>query len=164
MNWEKLEYILNFINRQKAIIEKSEKVEQFADKTIETANAEIERLNIELQSMRSAANSYKMHYEKAQTEIERLQKEIEVKDNIYQRNIGLRKKRIFDLIDELKKAKSEAIKEFEEELEYFILNEDVEIVKPKCKYYGSYINGANQFRHQIKNGIKKLVKEMEVSE
>ena len=57
-------------------------------------------------------------------------------------------------------VRSEAIKEFEEELEYFILNEDVEIVKPKCKYYGSYINGANQFRHQIKNGIKKLVKEM----
>ena len=97
-------------------------------------------------------------------EIERLQKEIEVKDNIYQRNTGLRKKRIFDLIDELKKAKSEAIKEFAEEIEYFVLNEDVEIVKPKCKYYGSYINGANQFRHQIKNGIKKLVKEMEVSE
>ena len=63
-----------------------------------------------------------------------------------------------------REAKSEAIKEFAEKFEYFILNEDVEIVKPKCKYYGSYINGANQFRHQIKNGIKKLVKEMEVSE
>ena len=59
-----------------------------------------------------------------------------------------------------REAKSEAIKEFAEKFEYFILNEDVEIVKPKCKYYGSYINGANQFRHQIKNGIKKLVKEM----
>ena len=70
-----------------------------------------------------------------------------------------------EAVEEAKEAvKSEAIKEFEEELEYFILNEDVEIVKPKCKYYGSYINGANQFRHQIKNGIKKLVKEMEVSE
>ena len=46
--WEKLEYILNFINRQKAIIEKSEKVEHFADKTIETANAEIEMLEKEL--------------------------------------------------------------------------------------------------------------------
>lgn len=66
-----------------------------------------------------------------------------------------------EAVEEAKEAvKSEAIKEFEEELEYFILNEDVEIVKPKCKYYGSYINGANQFRHQIKNGIKKLVKEM----
>ena len=53
---------LDLINRQKAIIEKSEKVEHFADKAIETANAEIERLNIELQSMRNAANSYKMEF------------------------------------------------------------------------------------------------------
>ena len=57
-------------------------------------------------------------------------------------------------------AKSEAIKEFAEKLEYFVSNEDVEIVKPKCRYYGSYINGANQFRHQIKNGINNIVKEM----
>lgn len=41
-------YALDLINRQKAIIEKSEKVEHFADKTIETANAEIERLEKEL--------------------------------------------------------------------------------------------------------------------
>lgn len=59
---------LDLINRQKAIIEKSEKVEHFADKTIETANAEIERLNIEFQSMRSAANYYKMHYVTAKSE------------------------------------------------------------------------------------------------
>ena len=59
---------LDLISRQKAIIEKSEKVEHFADKTIETANAEIKRLNIELQSMRSAANSYKMHYETVKSE------------------------------------------------------------------------------------------------
>ena len=57
------------------------------------------------------------------------------------------------------KIKSEAIKEFAEELEYFVLNEDIEVVKPKCKDYESYINGANQFRHQIKNGINNLVKE-----
>ena len=36
--------LFHIIDRQKAIIEKSEKVEHFADKTIETANAEIERL------------------------------------------------------------------------------------------------------------------------
>ena len=83
-------------------------------------------------------------------EIERLQKNIDGL-NIFTKN-------------HIKVIRLQAIKEFEEELEYFILNEDVEIVKPKCKYYGSYINGANQFRHQIKNGIKKLVKEMEVSE
>ena len=58
------------------------------------------------------------------------------------------------------KIKTEAIKEFAEELEYFVLNEDIEVVEPKCKDYESYINGANQFRHQIKNGINNLVKEM----
>ena len=61
---------------------------------------------------------------------------------------------------ELKKAKSEAIKEFAERFEYFVLHEDIEVVEPKCKDYESYINGANQFRHQIKNGINNLVKEM----
>ena len=60
---------------------------------------------------------------------------------------------------ELQHEKSEAIKEFMEELEYFVLNEDIEVVEPKCKDYESYINGANQFRHQIKNGINSLVKE-----
>ena len=64
--------LFDLINRQKAIIEKSEKVEHFADKTIETANAEIENLKVENQSLRSAANSLKMHYEEAQAENERL--------------------------------------------------------------------------------------------
>lgn len=58
------------------------------------------------------------------------------------------------------KIKSEAIKEFAEELEYFVLNEDIEVVEPKCKDYESYINGASQFQHQIKNCINNLVKEM----
>lgn len=93
-------------------------------------------------------------------EIERLNKSVKAAASCFTRMESLYKIKC----KELEVAKSEAIKEFEEELEYFILNEDVEIVKPKCKYYGSYINGANQFRHQIKNGIKKLVKEMEVSE
>ena len=64
--------LFDLINRQKAIIEKSEKVEHFADKTIETANAEIENLKVENQSLRSAANSLKMHYEEARTKIESL--------------------------------------------------------------------------------------------
>lgn len=55
-----------------------------------------------------------------------------------------------------KTAKSEAKKEFAEELEYFVLHEDIEVVEPKCKDYESYINGANQFRHQIKNGINNI--------
>lgn len=69
----------------------------------------------------------------------------------------LEKEIIYNLGMEIK---SVAIKEFAEELEYFVLNEDIEVVKPKCKDYESYINGANQFRHQIKNGINNLVKEM----
>ena len=62
--------------------------------------------------------------------------------------------------EDMSTIKFEAIKEFAEELEYFVLNEDIEVVKPKCKDYESYINGANQFRHQIKNGINNLIKEM----
>ena len=61
---------------------------------------------------------------------------------------------------DINEIKSEAIKEFAKELEYFVLNEDIEVVEPKCKDYESYINGANQFRHQIKNGINNLVKEI----
>ncbi len=49
------EEAFDLINRQKAIIEKSEKVEHFADKTIETANAEIERLLQKLQQAKSEA-------------------------------------------------------------------------------------------------------------
>ena len=73
-----IKFALDLINRQKAIIEKSEKVEHFADKTIETANAEIENLKVENQSLRSAANSLKMHYEKAQAEIERLKESLNI--------------------------------------------------------------------------------------
>ena len=60
----------------------------------------------------------------------------------------------------IKVIRLQAIKELTEKLEYFVLNEDIEVVKPKCKDYESYINGANQFRHQIKNRINNLVKEM----
>ena len=102
------EEVLNIMKLQNAIIEKSEKVEQFADKTIETANAEIERLNIELQSMRSAANSYKMHYEKAQTEIERLQKNIDGL-NIFTKNHikVIRLQAIKEFVEKFAKALSE---------------------------------------------------------
>ena len=65
-----------------------------------------------------------------------------------------------DLQTYIKKQKSETIKEFVEEFEYFILNEDIEVVEPKCKDYESYINGVNQFRYQIKNYINNVLKEM----
>ena len=84
-------------------------------------------------------------------EIERL--------NIESETLATQLKGVYEQIHKLNMAKSESIKEFAEELEYFILNEDIEVVKPKCKDYESYINGANQFRHQIKNGINNLVKE-----
>ena len=103
-----IESVFDLINRQKAIIEKSEKVEHFADRAIETANAEIERLNIELQSMRSAANSYKMHYEKAQTEIKRLQKNIDGL-NIFTKNHikVIRLQAIKEFVEKFAKALSE---------------------------------------------------------
>ena len=81
-------------------------------------------------------------------ENERLEKEL--------MKCKLEKEMLYQTVEEIK---SEAIKEFAEELEYFVLNEDIEVVEPKCKDYESYINGANQFRHQIKNGINNLVKE-----
>ena len=84
-------------------------------------------------------------------EIERL--------NIESETLATQLKGVYEQIHKLNMAKSESIKEFEEELEYFVLNEDIEVVEPKCKDYESYINGANQFRYQIKNGINKLVKE-----
>ena len=87
-------------------------------------------------------------------------KELSVLINMQEKNI--REQQV--IIDTLrifnKSAASEAIKEFAEEFKYFVLNEDIEVVEPKCKDYESYINGANQFRHQIKNGINNLVKEM----
>ena len=84
-------------------------------------------------------------------EIERL--------NIESETLATQLKGVYEQIHKLNMAKSESIKEFEEELEYFVLNEDIEVVEPKCKDYESYINGANQFRHQIKNGINNLIKE-----
>lgn len=116
--------LFDLINRQKAIIEKSEKVEHFADKTIETANAEIENLKVENQSLRSAANSLKMHYKEAQTKIESLK--------IFR---GYAEKRASDyktMRDKYLNAKSEAYKEFaermkEKAMQKFDWNEYVEV-------------------------------------
>lgn len=80
-------------------------------------------------------------------EIERVEKEL--------MKCKIEKELLHQTINQIK---SEAIKEFAEKLEYFVLNEDIEVVEPKCKDYESYINGANQFRHQIKNGINNLIK------
>ena len=105
--------------------------------------------NIGLENLRNEALDL-INRQKA--EIERL--------NIESETLATQLKGAYEQIHKLNMAKSEAMKEFAEELEYFVLNEDIEVVKPKCKDYESYINGANQFRYQIKNGINKLVKEM----
>ena len=49
-----------------------------------------------------------------------------------------------------------------DELEYLILHEDVEVAENKCRDYESYINGANQFRLQMKNIIRKAVRENDI--
>ena len=41
-----------------------------------------------------------------------------------------------------------------DEFEYVILNEDIE-VNHKCTDLKNYVNGANQFRQQMKNAIRK---------
>jgi DNA repair exonuclease SbcCD ATPase subunit len=81
---------------------KNENIIRFADKTIEKQEKEIERLNVELVGMRGACESYKMHYDKAQAEIERLKK---VRANILK-----------VMKENISQTKSEAIKEFAEEL------------------------------------------------
>jgi hypothetical protein len=60
----------------------------------------------------------------------------------------------------IKEAKSEAYKEVAERFKYFVLHEDIEIVDCKCTDYQNYVNGANQFRHQVKNGIDNLLNEL----
>ncbi len=125
-------------------------------KEINRQKAEIERLNVELQSMRNAANSYKMELERLKSEIEETN-EADREAEVQALKENKENAKLF--CEAINHATSKAIKEFAEELEYFVLNEDIEVVEPKCKDYESYINGANQFRHQIKNGINNLVKE-----
>lgn len=60
----------------------------------------------------------------------------------------------------VKQIKSEAYREFAERFKYFVLHEDIEIVDCKCTDYQNYVNGANQFRHQVKNGIDTTLKEL----
>ena len=87
-------------------------------------------------------------------EIERLQKKVNYLKDVNKRNDVHLHVRLVE------QAKSEAIKEFAEGFEYFVLNEDPEINDLKCKDYESYMGGVNQFRLQIVKGIDNLVKEM----
>ena len=146
--------LFDLINRQKAIIEKSEKVEHFADKTIETANAEIEelvgnndKLNIELQSMRSAANSLKMHYEEAQTKIDEFMKKTAVTTLIDDAVVYTTT--IEDFKKFKKKFKSEAVKEFAEKVENEI----------DCQPHSKGLQESAE-RYRIKRIINNILKEM----
>lgn len=79
---------LDLINRQKELIEKSERIEHFADKTIATLQAEIKRLKAESDTI---AEDYS--------------------------NLVIEKDELFDEAEKLiKKAKAEAAKEFAEKL------------------------------------------------
>jgi hypothetical protein len=39
-------------------------------------------------------------------------------------------------------------------MEYDVLHLDIDVAEHKCKDYESYINGANQFRHQVKVALR----------
>ena len=41
-----------------------------------------------------------------------------------------------------------------DEFEYDVIHLDVDVAEHKCKDYESYINGANQFRHQVKVALR----------
>ena len=89
---------------------------------INRQKAEVEKLNIELQSMRSAANSYKMHYEKAQTEINKLKQE----NDFFRKTITENAQRALEVtVEEIEKAKSEAIKELCEKRGIKYVEDDV---------------------------------------
>ena len=122
-------------------------------------------LNREGTNCKEKLNSYTLNLINGQREeIKRLEK----KANTPFAKVTFDENKLKEIVSDVAKniefnlnlIKSEAIKEFAEELEYFVLNEDIEVVEHKCKDYESYINGANQFRHQIKNGINNLVKDM----
>lgn len=61
-------------------------------------------------------------------------------------------------VEDLRFENRENKRNFIDELEYSILHEDIEIAEHKCKDYESYVNGANQFRHQMKNLVRKAVR------
>ena len=95
---------LDLINRQKAYIEKCEKVEHFADKTIATLQAENERLKSDVSVSRDAFLSMKDRYEYEKEKVKNA------------------KQKCIDIAKALKTAKAEAYKEFAEKLENRILS------------------------------------------
>lgn len=111
---------------------------------INCLQAEYENLKVENQSLRSAANSLKMHYEEAQAEIERLNAENML--TISERNAF--RTSFYDVLKQLKIAKSEAVKEFTKRLKEFIHN--------KFKALDEY-----EFEYITERDIDNLLKETE---
>ena len=151
---------LDLINRQKDKIKEFDKKLIIQQGLIDYQKAEIERLNKNYEELIYKTDCLLCHAtgNKFSKYTYTTQEMISFVDDYIQDCCD-------EAVEEAKEAvKSEAIKEFAEELEYFVLNEDIEVVEPKCKDYESYINGANQFRHQIKNGINNLVKKDGINE
>ena len=119
---------------------------------IKNKDTEIFNLNKEISALKLKNDEFLKSNEKAKAEIERLSNFVSEERC---REIA---KEMFPPV--VAKAKSEAYREFAERFKYFVLHEDIEIVDCKCTDYHNYVNGANQFRHQVKNGIDNTLKEL----
>lgn len=106
--------------------------------------AELENLKVENQSLRTAGNSLKMHYEEAQAKIERLNAENML--TISERNAF--RTSFYDVLKQLKIARSEAVKEFTKRLKEFMHN--------KFKALDEY-----EFEYITERDIDNFVKETE---
>lgn len=113
-------YALDLITRKQAEIIRLQSMNQAKLDTIHDLQAEIESLKVENQSLRSAANSLKMHYEETQAEIDKLNAENML--TMAERNAFYTS--FYELLKQLKTAKSEAIKEFAERLKEETLTTD----------------------------------------
>lgn len=106
--------------------------------------AEYENLKVENQSLRSAANSLKMHYEETQAEIEKLNAENML--TISEKNAF--RTSFYDVLEQLKTAKSEAYKEFTERL------------KKQVYKGGIHPTVEDEFIYEIDNLLKEMVGEI----
>lgn len=151
--------VLDLITRQQAIVEKSEKVEYFADKTIATLQAENKDLAETIHNLTIEKDALFDKAEELKAEVERLEKESNDKERAYTDEYCLRKewqRRCRELLEEKQNAKSEAVKEFAENIV-----EKVEKARQKyqrlCKEQGEEEDEAMNIHFR---GMINLVKEM----
>ena len=124
---------------------------------INRQKAKIERLNIELKAMRGAANSYKAEIERLKDKIFVLENDLEKAENLSDalgNDVDIKLNHIYDLEENLKKAKSEAIKECLARVKNYI--------KTHCNPYGKpdfdYDTSIAIMRY-IDNLVKEMVGE-----